>query len=1343
MVFVDGAGLLTLDQFVVGDLCTVEHLEVSVPDLRLPADLTAGASRFRNRRGRFRGATIGVRLAQVAAYLDRCDLAAAGLSNVSVSVDASGSLRWAARARLGGRQADLTGRIALRRQGERRLRISVEDLHVFGYLPVPAPIAAGALLGAALPTAGPGAPGAEGATRSTVRWQTDVDVLELALLEVFVASGWRLPDFSVATLETIATSSQQIIIVFGEAGLPSTAAARLDDDQASDEGDAGEFDESGARLREADGLLARGDYLAALACLRQLPTNGAADPRVTERTLQLLLAGAATRDQAAALAAEILAHDETSVPALLAQATVATERREHGRAADLFLAVAAIAEARGQSDDVAFASAAAAAQRAAADQLPPAAKETASGATSGATMPAVGAAADVGAVGGVPLAVPLSPSQRLAARCEELIAARNFDEADRVFAERIDHAPDEATAALLATERARVRLLGPGATAALAVLRTIPLRSAPEEALVLRADLGERQSSLDDALPALEELAARARSAGEASTRQQLQERSEALRVRVHGRPRTPADELERTLTANPTDPTAAEELATIYLELADPRERIDALSSLLRRALGLSAARRKQIYASLGETAEASGDLEQAEQAYWRAATIEANPGLRAHYLAAHARVLLARGDVQTALAELEEAIAQVPDHAVALALLADVAFRQQDWARARQAYAALENAPGAADVITREHLMLRRAELAEAAGDDGEAETCYREVAILNPRHIDARRVLAEIALRRQDLGGGALRLEEVLRLLPLDALDQLLDVRQSLGSVYVQLEDWGSAKYYLELVLAQDPGRVAALELLVGVYLQLGLPRQATAACERLARLYQEPSKRARILYRQGEILRAEIGDDAAAFDAFLKASDVDPRFAPTMVRLVEYFWHDGDFTAVAEVASDLVKAGTMTANPDPELGMRIAIATALAGQRMPAAAATAREAPWNPTVAARALAEAGDHLVPVPTDALDRALAALVAQVAGGDGDVAFAALAPALATLIEDDPSRPGPVRALARIAERRGQATLARALYALLVFADPNDAGADRLEELGPATVALPEALDALGPTVHVDAAGPLRGALVALAAALQGFETAVVPSGGDSLRPARAAGLRRLGHLLHAPPFAVAVQPAGVLGQSPLVVAPTRPAMLLVSTEGAELPEREWGFAAARALEELRSGLASLSGLTAGELIAFLQGVAAALAGTPLPAEAAPKAQAAVHWLTESDAVTELPVGEARARLAADVGAVLTDGVNWPAFVAGGVHTANRVGLLVCGSPLDALRRLAHADSVLAAAASDGGDGGDGGDGDEKERREARRGFLRTSAIRELVRYLLSDEYAGSLTPP
>ena len=68
--------------------------------------------------------------------------------------------------------------------------------------------------------------------------------------------------------------------------------------------------------------------------------------------------------------------------------------------------------------------------------------------------------------------------------------------------------------------------------------------------------------------------------------------------------------------------------------------------------------------------------------------ADVGAEPALRANYLVSHARVLLARGEVQTAMSELEDAIARVPHHAGALALLTDLTFRTQDWTRARQLY-------------------------------------------------------------------------------------------------------------------------------------------------------------------------------------------------------------------------------------------------------------------------------------------------------------------------------------------------------------------------------------------------------------------------------------------------------------------------------------------------------------------------------------------------------------------------------------------------------------------------------------------------------------------------------
>ena len=197
------------------------------------------------------------------------------------------------------------------------------------------------------------------------------------------------------------------------------------------------------------------------------------------------------------------------------------------------------------------------------------------------------------------------------------------------------------------------------------------------------------------------------------------------------------------------------------------------------------------------------------AEQAYWRAASIEAEPALRANYLVAHARVLLARGDVETARGQLESARERAPGHVGAGALLADISYRTQDWARARELYTLLDSAPEVADVLPRELLVQRRAMLADRFGDADEAEALYRELAILNPQHLGARKALAELARARGDLPGAVQRLEEVLRLMPSDASGDLLDVRQRLGAMYAELGEWESARHYLELVLAQDPG------------------------------------------------------------------------------------------------------------------------------------------------------------------------------------------------------------------------------------------------------------------------------------------------------------------------------------------------------------------------------------------------------------------------------------------------------------------------------------------------------------------------------------------------------
>ena len=63
--------------------------------------------------------------------------------------------------------------------------------------------------------------------------------------------------------------------------------------------------------------------------------------------------------------------------------------------------------------------------------------------------------------------------------------------------------------------------------------------------------------------------------------------------------------------------------------------------------------------------------------------------------HLASHARMLLARGELATAVSELESALESAPQHAGALALLADISFRTQNWSAARELYDRLLRPP------------------------------------------------------------------------------------------------------------------------------------------------------------------------------------------------------------------------------------------------------------------------------------------------------------------------------------------------------------------------------------------------------------------------------------------------------------------------------------------------------------------------------------------------------------------------------------------------------------------------------------------------------------------------
>jgi thioredoxin-like negative regulator of GroEL len=796
--------------------------------------------------------------------------------------------------------------------------------------------------------------------------------------------------------------------------------------------------------------------------------------------------------------------------------------------------------------------------------------------------------------------------------------------------------------------------------------------------------------------------------------------------------------ELEAQLSSDPADPATAEELAGRYNRIDDPTDRAEALSGLLRRAVGLTDEQRKSLYAALGESAEAGGDLDRAEQAYWRAAQIEAEPGLRANFLCARARVLLARGDIETASGELDEALARAPGHPGATALLAEVSFRAHDWPRARALYAALEASPAATDIIPREALVHRRALLAQRTGDPAEAEALFRELAILNPLQVDARRALAELARARGDLDAATQRLEEVLRLLGGDAPGELVDVRQRLGVLYAERGEWDASRYYLELVMAQDPGRGVALELLAEAYERLEHPALAAEACGRLARVQHDPSRRAAALFRQAELLRTRLGDAAGALDAYLRSSDIDPKFVPARLRLVDHFWTIGDLDVVADLANDLA-AVPLSPDKDPHLVARLAIATA--NPRGGVVGRFAFAPPPAPLYEATlaAILDAAAYQSTAGTRGAE-ALDPMLARVRGWTGPSAVQTVIEGLRRLLLEDPARPGAALALGRLAELRGRTALAGAAYGLGGFLAP-DGPAARAADAVTLTPVTREAVRIGGPVDHPDICVPARRALARLASPMLGYATnepAPKPTEGSGLSPSRAGELRRIGDLIDAPPFVVVrdAMAAGITDERRrLRVIPTHPAGLMIAPAAADLSEKAWAFVTGRALETLRSGLRT-AGLISGEGLPRLTRILTAarvvlLEGMdgrePAPPLEDPETRAIADWLRTPDAALSLGTADMRAETLAEVEATLANPPDWGTFTRGAQHTRNRIGLLACGNAAEALNVLRGEDR----------------NGPLRDTPAARLELLRGVAARALVEFMFSPTYEQAFSPP
>jgi tetratricopeptide (TPR) repeat protein len=266
-----------------------------------------------------------------------------------------------------------------------------------------------------------------------------------------------------------------------------------------------------------------------------------------------------------------------------------------------------------------------------------------------------------------------------------------------------------------------------------------------------------------------------------------------------------------------------------------------------------------------------------------------------------------------QEALQAYEEALRLAPHTLEVLERAADAAYRSHSWRRAKVLYDKLwsrgSTLPGA-------ELSFRRGIVHEALGYETTAHHCYNQALSLDPEHRPALEARARLAIYRDDPQTAVEALEDLLQLVPVSEPQRLAELRQHLGELHLGQGNLQAASEYLEAALALDNRREKAMHLLLTVYEQQRNYSAAADIAQRLVYLTSEPSLRASLLHHRAEILAARLGNEQEAIDCLLRAYDIAPHHAPTLWRLLDYYWSRQDLSSVLQMGEDLRASGALT-------------------------------------------------------------------------------------------------------------------------------------------------------------------------------------------------------------------------------------------------------------------------------------------------------------------------------------------------------------------------------------------------------------------------------------------
>jgi hypothetical protein len=209
----------------------------------------------------------------------------------------------------------------------------------------------------------------------------------------------------------------------------------------------------------------------------------------------------------------------------------------------------------------------------------------------------------------------------------------------------------------------------------------------------------------------------------------------------------------------------------------------------------------------------------------------------------------------------------------------------------------------------------------------------------------------------------------------------------------------------------------------------------------------------------------------------------------------------------------------------------------------------------------------------------------------------------------------------------------------------------------------------------------------------------------------------------------MQAPLMRLAVMGEGV----EISFASARPLTVVMGRHAQELATAELRFFLARALEQARAGTLAVVRVSPSDLRSLLRGIVRAISVHPSDRldedEEGVRAAGWAERLAAPAIAPLLPTGKHRADVLVEAGDALSRPPDLDGYLRGCRFTADRVGLLACGSPLVALRALSGAFKTPRLSQNQ----------DSATHRQEQ--VRSSSALRELISFMLSDEYAALLS--